>query len=469
MNSIKTTSLLIIFLLNFQISIKSSGQQKESSYQYPSEPEVMKTLNQWKDYKFGLFIHWGTYSQWGIVESWSLCPEDREFTSVRPHDKSYFEYVKEYEDLKKTFNPIKFNPNKWAKAAKYAGMKYVVFTTKHHDGFNMFDTNETDYKITSEECPFSSNLKANITKEIFEAFRNEYFMTGAYYSISDWHHNDFWWDYFPPFDRNINYSPGKYPEKWKRFNDFIAAQLGELTNGDYGKVDLLWFDRCSISDEKKVDWPRFADIIRLKQPGAMMVARYEQNMYENYRTPEQQVPEKTLDYPWETCMTMGESWSYKPNDEYKSVYELVQLLVKIVSRGGNYLLNIGPNAYGDFDPVAYERLKGIGDWMQINGEAIYGTKPIEPFFETKLVFTQKDRYIYTFYLPDEDEKLMPGTVSIKTMQPPEGSEVHLLGYDKPLPWNNNGKGMIINIPEELQKKPVCKNAWVFRFQRTDRL
>jgi alpha-L-fucosidase len=197
----------------------------------------------------------------------------------------------------------------------------------------------------------------------------------------------------------------------------------------------------------------------------MMVARYQQNKYENYRTPEQQVPEKTLEYPWETCMTMGKSWSYKPSDEYKSVYELVQLLVKIVSRGGNFLLNIGPNALGDFDTIAYERLRGIGDWMQINSEAIYGTKPIEPFFETKLVFTQKDKFIYTFYLPDEDEKLMPGTVSIKSMQPPTGSKVYFLGYDKPLAWNNNGKGMIINVPEELQKKPVCENAWVFKFQR----
>jgi len=190
MNSFfKITSTIIIFLV---FVIICRAEDKCPQYQYPKQSEVRETLDNWQDLKFGLFMHWGTYSQWGIVESWSLCSEDRTFTFVRPEGMSYFDYVKEYEKLQTTFNPVNFNSQKWAKAAKYAGMKYVVFTTKHHDGFNMFDTKQTDYKITSEKCPFSSNSKANIAKEVFDAFRAEDFMAGAYYSISDWHNNDFW-------------------------------------------------------------------------------------------------------------------------------------------------------------------------------------------------------------------------------------------------------------------------------------
>lgn len=461
------TILSVIMMLLAQIILfqeTCTGQDKRPPYQYPSDPEVQQTLEDWQDLKFGLFMHWGPYSQWGIVESWSICPEDHSFTSVRPAGKSYFDYVKDYENLKTTFNPVKFDPEKWAKATRDAGMKYVVFTTKHHDGFNMFDTRQTDYKITSKDSPFSTNPKANVAKEIFDAFRKEDFMAGAYYSIADWNNNDYWWDYFPPFNRNINYSPAKYPEKWQRFNDFVYNQLDELTNGDYGKLGLLWFDLCGASPEKSPDWARFAQKVRKNQPGILMVARHTNTEYENYRTPEQQIPEQALDYPWETCMTMGNSWSYKPGDNYKSVFKLVQMLVQIVSRGGNFLLNIGPGPDGDFDPVAYERLQGIGDWIQINGEAIYGTKAVKPYHETKLVFTQKGETIYTFYLPDNDETKMPAKVFISSFQPSQEANVYLLGYDKPLRWRNNGKGMIIDIPADCQEKPVCQNAWVFKFK-----
>ncbi|WP_276169060.1 alpha-L-fucosidase [Zobellia alginiliquefaciens] len=456
----KIASLLLFFLL---IAEGLSAQDKHPEYQYPKEQEKMKTLEEWQDMKFGLFLHWGTYSQWGIVESWSLCPEDEGFTSVRPEGMSYFDYVKEYENLQTTFNPVNFNPEKWAKAAEYAGMKYMVFTTKHHDGFNMYDTKESDYKITSTKTPFSSNPRADVTKEIFDAFRAKDFMAGAYYSISDWHHNDFWWDYFPPFNRQINYSPEKYPAKWQNYNDFIYNQLDELTS-DYGKLGMLWFDLNNVSNEKKVDWARFEKVISDNQPQALLVARHMYTEYEHYRTPEQQVPDKALDYPWETCMTMGEKWSYRPNENYKSVYELVQLLVKIVSRGGNFLLNVGPSPNGDFDDTAYERLESIGDWMKINGEAIYGTKPIVPYHETKLVFTQKDDFVYAFYLPDEGETKMPARISISSMQPKEGDEVYLLGYNKPLKWEKNGTGFFVEIPVELQRKPKCENAWVLKFQ-----
>jgi alpha-L-fucosidase len=440
------------------------GQTSRPPYQYPVEAEVLQNLSEWQDLKFGLFMHWGTYSQWGIVESWTLCPEDWEWNK-RPAGSDYFQYVKDYEKLATTFNPVNFAPEKWAAAAREAGMKYVIFTAKHHDGFNMFDTRYSDYKITGSRTPFHTHPRANVTKEIFDAFRKEQFKTGAYYSITDWHHDDFWWNYFPPKDRNINYSANKYPEKWERFNTFVNNQLEELTNGSYGKVDIMWYDLTGISREKTVDWERFAGTVRSHQPQAMMVARGANNLYENYRTPEQEIPEKALDYPWETCMTMGGSWSYKPGDVYKPAREIVQMLVQIVSRGGNYLLNIGPGPDGDFHPEAYRRLKEIGSWMKINGEAIYGTKPIAPYQETKVVFTQKGDAVYATYLPDEDEKDIPSGVVIQSMQPAKGSKVYLLGHHGPLAWENVGKGFIIHVPKALQTNAPCACAWVFKFQQ----
>jgi alpha-L-fucosidase len=455
--------VLVFVVLSVLLFAKPGvSQDKRPPYQYPAEPEVLQKVREWQDLKFGLFMHWGPYSQWGVLESWTLSPEDYPWI-IRPKDKSYFQYVKEYENLATTFNPVKFDPAKWANAAKEAGMKYVVFTTKHHDGFNMYDTRASDYKITAKACPFSSNPRTDITKEIFNSFRKENFRIGAYYSITDWHHNDFWWDYFPPFDRNINYSVAKHPEKWERYNDFIACQLEELVSG-YGKLDLLWFDLIGISKERLVDWPRFAKLAREHQPGIMMVARGANNQYENYRTPEQEVPEEALDYPWETCMTMGDQWSYKPGDNYKSAHQLVQFLVRIVSRGGNFLLNIGPGPDGDFDPIAYDRLKEIGNWMKINSEAIYGTKPVKPYQENKIAFTQKGNSVYAIYLPDSEEKTLPAQVLISSLQPEKNSKVYLLGHEKPLSWEKFGNGIVITIPPAQQRKPVCQHAWTFKIQ-----
>ena len=143
-------------------------------YYPPTDTLVQNKLAQWGDFKFGLLMHWGPYSQWGIVESWSICPEDEPWCERRgPYAPNYFEYKKAYEGLQNTFNPVKFNPEKWASAARDAGMKYMVFTTKHHDGFAMFDTKYSDYKITSPNTPFHTNPKANIAKEVFDAFRKE--------------------------------------------------------------------------------------------------------------------------------------------------------------------------------------------------------------------------------------------------------------------------------------------------------
>ncbi len=226
----------ILCCLILLISIKIQAQQHNfsDSYVVPSDTLVQQKLAQWQDIKFGLLMHWGTYSEWGIVESWSICPEDEGWTQRKgPYAAKYFEYVKAYENLQTTFNPTKFDPDKWAAAAKDAGMKYVVFTTKHHDGFCMFDTKQTDYKITSSKTPFSTNPKANVAKEVFDAFRKDGFLIGAYFSKPDWHCPYYWWPYFPPKDRNVNYDPKKYPERWNDFKNYTYNQIQELMTG-YG-------------------------------------------------------------------------------------------------------------------------------------------------------------------------------------------------------------------------------------------
>src|SRR6185437_2499361 len=451
-------------------------------YFKPADPLVRNKISEWQDRKFGLLMHWGTYSQWGIVESWSICPEDEGWTQRRgPYSKNYYDYLHAYENLKTTFNPTHFDPAKWAAAAKDAGMKYVVFTTKHHDGFCMFDTKQTDYKITSPRTPFSSNPRSNVAKEVFDAFRKDDFLIGAYFSKPDWHSNDYWWSYFPPKDRNVNYDPAKYPERWKAFSDYTYNQIEELMTG-YGRMDLLWLDggwvrplstvnssvdwQRGIRYDQDVDMPKIAAMARSHQPGLIVVDRSVPGEYENYTTPEQQIPAHPMDDPWETCMTMGNSWSYVPHDHYKSTTRLVQLLVKIVSRGGNFLLNIGPSPEGDFDDTAYARLKEIGAWMKINGEGIYNSRPVFPWSSGNVYLTQaKDGSAdYAFLLSENETRdiILPATVTIDRFTAKPKSIVTILGSKQRLHWKQEDKKMIIEIPAKLQGKPVGEHALCFK-------
>ena len=174
--------------------------QSPREYVPDPDPIVQQRLAEWQDLKLGLLMHWGPYAQWGIVESWSICSEDEDW--CRRSMENYVEYKAAYDKLQTTFNPVKFDPERWARAARDAGMRYVVFTTKHHDGFSMFDTRQTDYRITSTKTPFSSNPRADVTKAIFDAFRAQQFKTGAYFSKPDWHSPDYWWPNFATPDRN---------------------------------------------------------------------------------------------------------------------------------------------------------------------------------------------------------------------------------------------------------------------------
>jgi alpha-L-fucosidase len=473
--------LIILILLSTHLS-RSKAQAHEMSKTYiaPADVQVQKKLANWQDLKFGLFMHWGTYSQWGVVESWSICPEDEGWTQRKgPYGANYNTYVKAYENLQTTFNPVKFNPEKWVTAAKSAGMKYVVFTTKHHDGFCMFDTKQTDYKVTSTKTPFSANPRSNIAKEIFSAFRKQDFMIGAYFSKPDWHSEYYWWPYFPPKDRNVNYDPAKYPERWQKFKDYTFNQIQELMT-DYGSIDILWLDggwvrpQSTVSSSAEVahpfnqdiDMAKIASMGRAKQPGLIVVDRTVPGEFENYTTPEQQVPDKPLDHPWETCMTMGNSWSFVPNDHYKSVNEIINLLVKIVSRGGNLLMNVGPGPDGDWDPVVYQRMAGISKWIKINGEGIYATTSIAPYSSGNIYYTKakNSNTVYAFLLSAKDQFVLPSTINIALNNISKVKKVTLLGCAQHLKWEMKDQQLVVDIPLALQKANPLQNTATFKIE-----
>ena len=453
----------LIFLASTLLCVNAAAQ-----YIPPVEEDVKARLAEWQDLKFGMFIHWGAYSQWGVVESWSLAPDDISWQYGARDRKGmdYFEYIQAYEHLKDTFNPVKFDPGKWADAAKYAGMKYVVFTTKHHDGFCMFDTHQTDYKVTDEGCAFHTNPKANIAKELFDAYRARGIKAGAYFSIPDWHSNDFWWRKFPPKSTRANYKASEHPEKWAAYQDYVAAQLDELTSGEYGDLYLMWYDMPVTDDssEAKHDWERFAKVVRGNQPGMIMVARGQHNIYENYQTPEQTIPEKALDYPWESCVTMTYSWSYRPGLEYKSTKTLLTMLVQIVSRGGNFLLNVGPGPDGTLEDTAYDRLRAIGDWMKVNSDGIYSTKAVAPYQDGNVYYTAKGDYVYAFYVPEEEGGQLPAEIAIPSFVPVSSKAVSMMGAKGTLKWRKEGSGSVVTIPASLRKKLPCEHIWCLKIK-----
>jgi len=295
------------------------------------EPWLHDRLQWFQDLKFGLMMHWAAYSQWGCIESWPLVEEDK---WARPDDlkawtdrnKDMQRFKSDYWALPTTFNPVSFDPRLWAKATKAAGMKYVVFTTKHHDGFCMFDTRLTNYRITSPDVPFHSNTRSNVVREVFNAFRQEGFGIGAYFSKADWHCPDYWNPGAPARTRNPNYNTAEEPDKWKKFVQFTHGQIEELMTG-YGPIDILWLDAGQVRPpEQDLQMDSLAAMARSHQPRLLIVDRTVGGRYENYRTPEQEVPDKPPPYTWETCMTMGDQWSYKPNDKYKSTHRLIHLL-----------------------------------------------------------------------------------------------------------------------------------------------
>ena len=423
--------------------------EQSDGYQWPSDAEVLRKLDTWQDLKFGVLMHWGLYSVPGIVESWNICNED---WIVRPAGSTYEGYKQWYWGLSKEFNPVDFDPSQWADVFEDAGMKYMIFTTKHHDGFCMFDSGYTDFSI-AKAGPFATDERRDVAKHVFDAFRKKDFMIGAYFSKPDWHCEWFWNPYYATPRRGINYRVDQHPDWWENYVSFTKNQLGELTGGRYGELDILWLDGGWIAGEQ-VGLDEVLTEARKVSPGLISVDRTIQGPNENYQTPEQQVPNRQIAHPWESCLTLGTDWGWTPNPRYKTARRVIGTLAEITAKGGCLVLGVGPTPQGIIEEKAEVILKEIGEWMRRCGEAIYGTRITENYNDDKIWFNaSKDgKTLYAIYaLPDGET--LPASLSWEGNLPK--GRVTVLNNGKSVkPVVKDGR-VTVTLPKGLKDEPVA--------------
>lgn len=422
-------------------------QSNTEDYVWPTDPQVLTKLKHWQDQKFGVLMHWGLYSVPGIVESWSICSED---WIVRERKPTYEEDKAWYWSQKDSLNPVNFDPSKWADVMKKAGMKYMIFTTKHHDGFCMFDTKYTDFSIA--HGPFGKDPRHNIAKEVFNAYRNKGFMIGCYFSKPDWHSKWFWNPYYATPNRRINYKKQQHPDWWQNYRKFTQNQLNELTT-DYGNIDILWLDGGWITGDE-IGLDTILVDARKRNPGMISVDRTIRGKNENYQTPEQGIPAKQLDIPWESCITLSHAWGWTPNAKFKSPNKVIGILSEIVAKGGCLALGVGPKADGTLQPEVVNSLLRIGSWLNKNGQAIYSTVNAAHYNDGKVWFTadKNGKTLYAIYALEDGEKT-PKTITW-TENKPKGKLV-LLQNGKSVKYTVKGNQVTVTLPSGLKNEPLA--------------
>ena len=364
----KTIILTLLALLSFSNSFSQEKIWDET------ETQKQERMQWWTNDRFGMFIHWGLYA----------LPARHEW--VQKHERIPNEEYNKYFDY---FNPDLYNPKEWAKKAKEAGMKYAVLTTKHHDGFCLFDSEHTDFKSTN--TPYGKDL----VKEWVDAFRAEGLKVGFYYSLIDWHHPHFTIDRVHPMSANTDeeYAALNKGRDMSKYRTYLKNQVREiLTN--YGKIDILWLDYSYPGKHGKGrdDWGsiELIKMVRKLQPGIFINDRADLKDVEggwDFTTPEQFKVDKWPEVdgkrvPWETCQTFSGSWGYhRDENTWKDERQLLVLLIESVSKGGNLLLNVGPTARGEFDDRADLALEKMGNWMHYNSRAIYDCTEAPDTFE----------------------------------------------------------------------------------------
>ena len=342
--SCKVTATIIVVILAFH-TFAADETKDQQTWPQP-DPKAMKG---WQDMRFGMFIHWGPVSLTGHEIGWSRGKQTP---------------VEEYDNLYKRFNPEKFDANEWARIAKDAGMKYMVITAKHHDGFCLWPSEVTDYDIS--ETPF----KRDVLDELSKACKKHGIRFGTYYSVCDWHH--------PAFPLG---SPGGKTKKpnpdLKAYDKYLRAQTRELVN-NYGPLATMWFDVPQVyTSDYGVDMVK---ALRELQPDIIINNRAYKGAPGDYTTPEQKIGGFNRAHPWETCMTICRQWAWKPNDQMKSLQQCLQTLILTAGGDGNLLFNVGPMPDGRIEPRQVDRLKEMGEWLAKYGDCIYGTRggPFKP-------------------------------------------------------------------------------------------
>lgn len=370
----------------------------------PDAERVVERDSWWREARFGLFVHWGLYAltegRWGSEERYGEWIRD----SARIP-------AEEYRALTERFDARGFDPRTWARLAREAGMRYVVFTAKHHDGFCLFDSEQTSFDAAG------SAAGRDLLLEVVEAFRAEGLRVGLYYSILDWDHPD----YLP---RRPWEARPKEGAEFARYEAYLRAQVRELLTR-YGAIDVIWFDGQWEGTWTHASGLELYELCRELRPAILVNNRVDKGRAEDgsttpgfagdFGTPEQAIPGKALEGPWETCLTMNRHWGWNAADtQWKSTRELVQALVDTASKGGNLLLNVGPRGDGSFPPLAVERLQAIGAWMNRNAEAIRGTEgsPIGAFPWGRATLKRREKnatlYLHVFDWPSDGVLHVPG-------------------------------------------------------------
>jgi alpha-L-fucosidase len=344
----------------------------------------------WREARFGMFIHFGPVTLTGREISWSRANSNPKCPNHGPTP------VEVYDNLYNEFNPTNFDAGDWVRVAKTAGMKYMVLTAKHCDGFLLWNSRVDSYNITA--TPFKRDLCA----ELAPAAREAGLRMGWYFSPMDWRDPDF---------------------RTARNGDFLKRMRGEIREllSDYGKIDLMWFD--FDGREAVYDQANTYDLVRKLQPEIIIDNRLDLGVKQSnrlivspnadYYTPEQQIGAYDDQRPWETCMTLGRQWSWKPGDDLKTPAEVVGILCRVVGGDGNLLLNVGPMPDGRIEPRQVEVLNHVGAWMQVNGESIYGTRggPWKPM--PALTSTRKGNVVYVHVLQAKGETIELPTLQLK--------------------------------------------------------
>ena len=414
-----------------------------SAWGATSETETERT-RWYRDAKFGMFMHWGPYSLASVEASWPI---------MRPKPGGITQA--EYEALPQSFNPTLYDPEAFVDLARAAGQKYMVFTTKHHDGFCMFDSQYTSYKITN--TPYGKD----IVKMLSDACQKDGMPLGFYYSPPDMHNPNFR-DTSKPASANWQGEPER--PQWPLYLQYLQLQVTELLTR-YGPAALIWFD--GLNDQAKYDGQRVVNMIHSLQSETLVNDRL--GVPGDYETPEQFIPTRIptrgikisgvnasaserlkngvpspQDFQlWETCMTINNTWAYNKNDrDFKSAEKLIRSLVEVASRGGNFLLNVGPEPTGQIQPEFQQRLRAIGDWLRLNGDAIYGTTygPVQGVAGYRTTAKDKSIYVHMFdwnghsiTLPDFDSKVISARV---------------LADGKPLVFTQSERELNVNLPAQ---------------------
>lgn len=451
---IRVLYFTLVILISIPIrSQKVAGyvHKSSTSYEWPTKKEVLEKLDKWQDKKFGVLLSWGLYSSLGLVESWSLSSADGDRT-YRRKDMTYEEFKNWYWGIKDTWNPRMFNPQQWANVMEQAGIKYMIFTTKHHDGFCMYDSKFTDFSIS--KGAFKNNPNRDVAKHVFDAFRNKNFMVGVYFSKPDWHSNYYWWNQYATPNRFVNYDIKKNPKHWSKFQEFTSNQILELMT-DYGDIDILWLDGGWVSVNRGEDI-KIDDIVskvRNIQDDILVVDRTVVGQNENYQTPERSIPKKQLNNPWESCITLSNDWGWRECECYKSSRKIISLLSEIVAKGGCLLLGVGPNPEGLIDEKAANVLKEVGDWLKVNGDAIYNTRNTPLYNYNNIWFTtSKDHNkLYAIYTL-EDGKDLPEFIEWKGNLP--ANKIKLLQKNCYVKYKIRNDTIKIKLPKQIKQETL---------------